>query len=210
MKEVALLMSTPMVSATWAGRKTETRRFPTPAWLALEPGDRLWVRENWFASQYLDDTKPRDIPPGFRLWYAAEHYSVRDLKRRGKARVGRFMCRWMSRLTLEVESVHVERLQDITEAGCLAEGPVVAHKPSQLDGQVMVYPDQAEPWHTATPRAWYRGLWDQLNGPGSWDQNPEVVVILFRRLWAQLGGAPQIALQRPGVDLAAQLPPARV
>ena len=40
----------------------------------------------------------------------------------GKLRPGMFMPLWISRVTLRVTSIKVERLQDISEANCIAEG----------------------------------------------------------------------------------------
>ena len=64
------------------------------------------------------------------------------------------MPRWASRITLEVTGVRVERLQDINEEDALAEG--VEHA--------------------------FRSLWESINGPGSWDANPWVWVVEFRRV----------------------------
>lgn len=70
------------------------------------------------------------------------------------------------RLTLEVTGVRVERLQDISDADVLAEG---------------VYPT-ATGLYPGSPKAAYRRLWGQINGDGSWDANPWVWVIEFKRL----------------------------
>lgn len=79
------------------------------------------------------------------------------------------MPRWASRITLEVTSVRVERLQDISEADAIAEGigqeAVAAFQRSGVD----------RPAGFA-----YRDLWEQINGPGSWDANPWVWVVEFR------------------------------
>jgi hypothetical protein len=74
-------------------------------------------------------------------------------------------------ITLEVTCVRVERLHDISEADAMAEGwvrrPVVS-----ADPQV----------HADAARDWYSDLWEQINGPGSWDANPWVWVIEFKRI----------------------------
>lgn len=86
------------------------------------------------------------------------------------------MPRWASRITLEVVGVRVERLQDIDRAGALAEGIV----------------DMSTPSHTAfgTPGASlaqhpiraFQLLWESINGAGSWDANPWVWVVEFKRV----------------------------
>src|SRR5690606_16958235 len=91
------------------------------------------------------------------------------------------MPRWASRLVLEVTGVWVERLQAISEADALAEG-IEADKYHGLD--------------RAAARA-YSELWEQINGPGSWDANPWVWVVEFR-LADQQGGRALSAQQQGG------------
>ena len=74
------------------------------------------------------------------------------------------MPRWASRITLEVTGVRVERLQDITRGDAMAEG--------------CPFPNMAR---GDDPRKWYRDLWEQINGAGSWDANPWVWVVTFRK-----------------------------
>ena len=82
-----------------------------------------------------------------------------------------FMPRWASRITLEITSVRVERLRDISEDDAKAEG---CQPPFPLTHAGAVIPLR---WHGA-----YRKLWESINGPGSWEANPFVWVIEFRRL----------------------------
>ena len=84
------------------------------------------------------------------------------------------MFRNRSRITLEITSVRVERLQDISEADALAEGII------QLpDGGFSVADTRHYSDHPAES---YASLWETINGKGSWDLNPWVWVIEFKKI----------------------------
>lgn len=85
------------------------------------------------------------------------------------------MPRWASRITLEITGVWVERLQDISEAHAEAEGC----SPSWLDA------DDNETVRAnlmPTYRQGFARLWHEINDAGSWDANPWVWVIEFKRV----------------------------
>lgn len=100
-----------------------------------------------------------------------------------RLKVGRFLPRWASRITLEVTGVRVERLQDISEADAVAEGcdPIDTSMHGQLERTLMDLPllNDKHPYRNG-----YALLWEQINGPGSWDENPWVWAISFRRVEA--------------------------
>jgi hypothetical protein len=92
------------------------------------------------------------------------------------------MPRWASRITLRITDVRVERLQDISDADARAEG-VVSRRISTGDARTgcrdafgLACDDNA--WASSAVQA-YQALWEQINGPGSWDANPWVWVICF-------------------------------
>lgn len=194
MKERPLLFKAEMVRAILEERKTQTRRIvkPQPKHRAIlskgvwydadcinpgipikcpygQPGDRLWVKETWRTYGSLDDTKPSNIVSGATIEYAARGNSlgidgpVCGMSKRWRSPL--FMLRWMSRITLEITTIRVERLNDISMAGVLAEGCILStSKTEPLD---------------------YQNLWESINGPGSWKQNPWVWVVLFKRIKTQ-------------------------
>ena len=141
-------------------------------------GDRLWVKETWASMNSVDHLSPKDIEllcrdAGYKtgpcgdLWYKADN-SYRqwgdDNQTKGKWRSSRFMPRWASRINLEVVSVRVERVQDISEDDARAEG--ISNPLGSL--ALNIFPS----------------LWDSINlkrGYG-WDTNPWVWVIEFKRL----------------------------
>ena len=81
------------------------------------------------------------------------------------------MPRWASRITLEVTGVRVERLQDISVADAKAEG-VEWFRSGGVEC----------PGMPETAIEAYRNLWESINGPGSWDANPWVWVVEFKRV----------------------------
>lgn len=198
MKERPILFSAPMVRAILAGTKTQTRRVVKPqprrvdggvpfgdgpAWAHAEPGsamircpygqrgDRLWVRETWAPEQYdADATTIAQIEASVRMPAYAADFSGQPAY---KWRPSIHMPRWASRITLEVTGVRVERLQDISEADAIAEG-IVRAPYGWWSGR--------EGSSSPTAIGAYALLWEQINGPGSWDANPWVWVVEFRRL----------------------------
>ena len=189
MKERPILFSGPMVRAILEGRKTQTRRIvkvneagqwvchavrsclnPEESWqrdvMASEcpygkPVDRLWVREAWC---HYDLWRPG--PNGYgRICYRAsgdEPIASFSNVKPDRWRPSIHMPRWASRITLEVVSVRVERLQDISAKDAIAEGC-------------------CDPT-SSTPKRAFEWLWKSINGPGSWEANPWVWVVEFRKL----------------------------
>jgi len=147
-----------------------------------QPGDRLWVREAFIVGHRMEggesiycDEDGRELPE--TVWYRADNEEfcwTDDEGRRTETVPWKspiFMPRWASRLTLEITEVRVERLHEITEADALAEG---------CDGDC---PIGYIPAYQAGPlRYHYSQVWVSINGPGSWDANPWVWAIEFRRL----------------------------
>ncbi len=89
---------------------------------------------------------------------------------RGKWRPSIFMPRWASRINLEIVNIRVERLQDISEKDAKKEGV----QPFFGRG---TDPNDRHPYYDC-----FHELWNSINGPGSWDLNPWVWVIEFRRV----------------------------
>lgn len=138
-------------------------------------GDRLWVRESWRTDPYFDACAPRDIGAGRPLRPEADGDANEKLPSMlwGKLRPGMFMPRWASRLTLIVTEVRVERLQNISEEDALAEGIV---RCGRFFGVAEADWDSAS---TISAADAYGNLWEEINGPRSWDANPWVVAVTF-------------------------------
>ena len=162
-----------------------------------QPGDRLWVRETWMPDAPRDGTwadtqffgcgmSPlSDIP---ELYRKPEHCLYRATWN-GVEMVGWepsiHMPRWASRITLEITDVRVERLQDISEVDAVAEGIQISSQARRSDACYGIYeclmPDGKTHFNYSAYEL-YRILWEQINGPGSWGNNPWVWVVHFKRV----------------------------
>lgn len=154
-----------------------------------QPGDRLWVRESLKAVRngagYIvdyayaaDGSKVRrcpDLAPEFGDSMAFAH-----LARPGGV-PGIHMPRWARRITLELTDVRVQRLQEISEADAVAEGIETNEAwPGSFYRNYLMHTDQDV--RCLPPVQSYRTLWESINGPGSWDANPWLWALTFRRI----------------------------
>jgi hypothetical protein len=80
-----------------------------------------------------------------------------------------FMTREMSRLTLELSEVRVQRLQDISRTDAAEEGVCL-----DLDKPLPAW-CRRDRW----PEENYAALWESLNGKDSWALNPVVWCLSF-------------------------------
>ncbi len=177
------------------------------------PSDRLWVREAFYYDMlpWAKGGSLKEVPTFFSrtdFYYRAAGECCQQIPECCCCEVGTVrwrpaihMPRWASRITLEVTGVRVERLQDISEADAVAEGAEPFVKG--------LCTESAHDYASATKyRDGYRRLWESINGPkarvgsrraeriarsrraqkkseaSSWDANPWVWVIEFKRLEA--------------------------
>lgn len=143
------------------------------------PGDRLWVRENFGFGPSAPALRDH------RIHYQAD--GATSLVRRWKPSI--HLPRAYSRITLDMVAVRVERLQDISETDAMAEGLI---RETVTVGRANGHPDYdvfaSRPgphcdWEMSGKDAYAR-LWKEINGPKSWDANPWVWVVEFRRVTA--------------------------
>lgn len=166
-------------------------------------GDRLWVRETLAASpglltyaaddklildsdalsDELDNPDPQSLcEHDRRAWELIDRHGENDFEEEKRVSA-RYMPRVLSRLLLEITDVRVQRLGDISDADVIAEGCKVCPKSGTKPGYVFdgTEYDRAGLCHSHA-RVAFEILWDQINGPGSWDANPWVWAITFRKL----------------------------
>lgn len=93
------------------------------------------------------------------------------------------MPRWASRITLEIVSVRVERLQDISEADALAEGIEPPEGETYRDYAVKPEDNEGHDYYLC-PQDSFISLWEKINGLESCKANPWVWVVEFKCLEA--------------------------
>lgn len=143
----------------------------TSAWLAGfidedcpygHHGDRLWVKETYglltgAGHRYVfraDGTPMQKFYPDEPIANMKWKPSI-------------FMRRELSRITLEITDVSVERLQDISEDDAKAEG---------VEWGALSHAGMT------TARDAFSTLWNGINGAGAWAANPWVWAITFKRV----------------------------
>jgi len=117
-------------------------------------GDILWVRETYRIINHSGT--------GSKFFYKADACQ-QDLKDKTiKWKPSIFMPKYASRIRLRITDIKVERLRDIYEGDAYKEGV----RPLQNQSAIGTFYE----------------LWQQINGDGSWEENPWVWVISFETL----------------------------
>lgn len=185
MTERPILFSGPMILPIQADVKVVTRRLGDKNRFGKK-GDRLWVKETWRATEREGDAVDgilyrADLAfvPIHNTQAAADRWvAAYSNGRHGSAwRPSIFMPRWASRITLAITvDPYRQRLHDITSQDVIPEGAVFGEDPAQWKDAPMAL------------RGRFQSLWEAINGEASWNENPLVWVIPFRRLDLPMGG----------------------
>jgi hypothetical protein len=147
------------------------------------PSDRLWVKETH-----------GEIPEngGTIVYRASDPEWGTECGLKWKPSI--FMRREYSRITLEIESVRAEQLQNISPEDAIAEGievteitdkwDLVRGKTGEKQPHYKFYGEEMErlKQQTSNPVWSYETLWKKINGEESWAANPWVWVYTFRKL----------------------------
>lgn len=153
-------------------------------------GDRIWVRETFQGplfdfdqmEAYQEDSSKFQNPE-FCVYKAdgkpAPEFFDADENLHCCWRPSIHMPRWASRILLEITDVRVERLHSISERDAVREG--LYQLPAS--GRYCLKPGMqyfGEAIHSA--REVYSWLWESIYGAESWNANPWVWVVEFKRI----------------------------
>lgn len=202
MRKRPITFSRPLIPPVRRDEKTQTRRIAKQQPERIEDidgreairrfgqrGDRLWVREDYrIVHQDGLYVQVEYMADNAILWKQLTSEDDAKLRRRktppSKVQPGRFMYRSCSRITLEVTGVRLERLQDISEEDARAEGVELSADPFTYGWKQYEETESAAEMVTyhSSARESFASLWRSINGADSWDANPWVWVVEFKRV----------------------------
>lgn len=187
--------------------KSRSKAFPCPFG---QVGDRLWVREtfailgnedgcpiDWDGNLIKGDEKHAARIYKASCWQEPGNYGLwsipdRDTQYEGAWRPSIHMPRWASRILLEITAVRVERLSAISHEDAGREGihtevwdqTVVARNYAIKDAFFQFWSESMTHYVDMNDlyRASFRSLWESIYGEESWNADPWVWVIEFRRV----------------------------
>lgn len=145
-----------------------------PYWKEKKPkyqiGDVIWVRETWTNDLVADGD-------GDALYTFKAEFP--ELKGVWKPSI--FMPKDACRLFLKVTNVRVEKLQDISQEDAEKEGVEIGYEfKSVLGINIKTYKNYLfGEFKWITPSLSFQTLWQKINGPNSWDENPWVWIYDF-------------------------------
>ncbi|MEX2964243.1 hypothetical protein [Microbulbifer sp. TYP-18] len=139
-----------------------------------EEGDRLWVRETFRLSTHNDC--PHYEPCNCRSGVPFYRSDAEIGEEKWKPSI--HMPRWASRITLEITNIRVERLREMSQEDAYCEGVT-----RELRNSFGYACDESEEiFNTRQSKETFSFLWESIYGDGSWDANPWVWVIEFKRV----------------------------
>lgn len=163
---------------------SEESVMPVEEWLLervpWKVGTRLYVKEKFSVRGLMHAESMANVAKYANretcIVYAADDEPARKC---WKWRSPLYMPRWASRITLEIERVRVQRIQEISELDALSEGVEgerIIHGTMKTSDGKSVTGD----WIDGPARNGFAALWDDTNGAGAWERNDFVSAISFK------------------------------
>lgn len=159
-----------LTEAVLNGRKTQTRRLvpngtPIGNWVETEAHAHFKVGEVVAVAQSYNS-----------IWQHVGYMTAEEANVTPGYRNKMFVKAELMPHHIRITNIRVERLQDISDEDCLAEGIYEALEAPWND---KVYGFVGGNFDFNTPRNAYAALIDKVSGKGTWDSNPYVFVYDF-------------------------------
>lgn len=143
-------------------------------------GDRIWVRETFRVHSRATDVATLVYKASERNSWTEQTHRVPVAVCNKPATPEKWtpslhMPSWASRILLEITDVRVERINSISQEDAQAEG-------LELTGWRPTYSDPDSGGEVMTPYDNFAELWSSIYGDESWQANPWVWVIEFKRV----------------------------
>lgn len=158
------------INLFWKGTQTHIDEFNQRC-IYGKIGDQLWVRETW--AKVLGEEDLRFVYKATNV----EELNTGDEDDDGnifKWRPSIFMPRKASRIQLEIVNIRVERVNNISALDCIAEG--IDKELCKDYNHDNIFLDEE------AAKELYEELWIKINGKESWEKNPWVWVIEFKKI----------------------------
>lgn len=144
----------------WEHDNTKKRKSGRQAWKFVPDTDEIRYSDNP-PSEYRKGRHHKD--PSTPAWHR---------------RLARFMPKAAARILLEITNVRVERLQQISAQDAIAEG--IDYRYDEETGYS--YKHYTKDKYGPSPVHSFQTLWHSINGEQSWNYNPWVWVVEFKRI----------------------------
>lgn len=166
-----------LTQAVLDGRKTQTRRIIPNC---------TGVRQSPFSKSGIEDSHGYELKPKYHVGEVvavAQSYSQIGIEPFPFCEAG-----WRNKLFVQaskmrhfirITDVRVERLNDISESDCIAEGVLHSDKYAMPYGIPYNKAPNGVDFYYSTPREAYAALIDRISGKGVWKSNPYVFVYEF-------------------------------
>lgn len=160
-------------------------------------GDRLWVRETCGrrTASFLGIEATNGVEEAFYVADGEDVVNEHEFNLhpwwRGKVCPSIHMPRLASRLTLIVEAVKVERLQEISYEDAILEGvgdfaKALGDSTNEPTGETAEQTARRLQW----PQRAFSALWKEIHGPDAWAANPWVAAVSFRTIHTNIDAIP--------------------
>lgn len=167
---------------------------PVKAPYSHYPSETVYVKETWKPGVCNQTSVYIEYKAGGTEWPTNMPAGIADKIRLQSPlwRPSILMPEWASRIKLEIVSVRAERLQEITNRDCIAEGwPIPNIKDYAADDILKEIRESEVPCFAAasliksvgiSPKEWFQGLWDSIyRDKCPWDSNCWIWRIEFKK-----------------------------
>lgn len=172
-----------LTEAVLKGRKTQTRRVVTTSTIAVakrdseilggDIKDRMLEHSRYLAGEVVAVAQSY-INVSHEVFLFSTKVKVRGRENRAGWENKMFVRAELMPHHIRISNVRIERLQDISDEDCLAEGV------EKIGNFYHIKNYLSDEWeHYSHPQGAYAALIDKISGKGTWESNPWVFVIDF-------------------------------